>query len=203
MERFRGRVDLPGFLRGLNGRVESLLGFLDAALGRVMFVFIIAGIVLSCLHQSSLGSLMPIAPSKVHPLWCTPVLPLLFLLSAFAAGYPMVTCPTKARIFGDLNDPQSAVARMLEVGNGQRVTGRRPGFSPVRPGRSCDQGLPASQMVCRPPFAGLRALAVAVSTLKPQCFNRPPKKSSGAEDQTARIPPGRSARKHAASPALP
>jgi Ni/Fe-hydrogenase subunit HybB-like protein len=56
-----------------------------------MFVFIIAGIVLSCLHQSSLGSLMLIAPYKVHPLWYTPILPLLFLLSAFAAGYPMVT----------------------------------------------------------------------------------------------------------------
>ena len=56
-----------------------------------MFVFIIAGIVLSCLHQSSLGSLMLIAPYKVHPLWYTPILPLLFLLSALAAGYPMVT----------------------------------------------------------------------------------------------------------------
>jgi Ni/Fe-hydrogenase subunit HybB-like protein len=56
-----------------------------------MFLFIIAGIVLSCLHQSSLGSLMLIASYKVHPLWYTPILPLLFLLSAFAAGYPMVT----------------------------------------------------------------------------------------------------------------
>ena len=34
---------------------------------------------------------MLIAPYKVHPLWYTPILPLLFLLSAFAAGYPMVT----------------------------------------------------------------------------------------------------------------
>ena len=69
---------------------ESLLGVADRVLGKIMFVFIIAGIVLSCLHQSSLGSLMLIAPYKVHPLWYTPILPLLFLLSAFAAGYPMV-----------------------------------------------------------------------------------------------------------------
>jgi Ni/Fe-hydrogenase subunit HybB-like protein len=55
-----------------------------------MFVFIIAGVVLSCLHQSSVGTLMVIAGEKMHPLWQTPVLPLLFLLSAFSVGFPMV-----------------------------------------------------------------------------------------------------------------
>ncbi len=91
VERFKGNVNLPGSLAGLNNTVESLLDIADRIVGKVMFLFIIAGIVLSCLHQSSLGSLMLIAPSKVHPLWYTPILPLLFLLSAFAAGYPMVT----------------------------------------------------------------------------------------------------------------
>jgi len=91
VERFKGRVNLPGPLARLNNSAESLLGFAETVLGKVMFFFIIAGIVLSCLHQSSLGSLMLIAPYKVHPLWYTPILPLLFLLSAFAAGYPMVT----------------------------------------------------------------------------------------------------------------
>ncbi len=91
VERFKGRVNLPGILSGLNGVVEKILDIADKVLGKVMFLFIIAGIVLSCLHQSSLGTLMLIAPYKVHPLWYTPVLPLLFLLSAFAAGYPMVT----------------------------------------------------------------------------------------------------------------
>ena len=91
VERFKGRVAFPGILAGLNNPVESLLGFAERVLDKTMFIFIIAGIVLSCLHQSSLGSLMLIAPYKVHPLWYTPILPLLFLLSAFAAGYPMVT----------------------------------------------------------------------------------------------------------------
>ncbi|MDX2445914.1 MAG: Ni/Fe-hydrogenase cytochrome b subunit, partial [Desulfobacterales bacterium] len=91
VERFRGRVNLPGVLSRLNTLIETLLGIADKILGKIMFIFIIAGIVLSCLHQSSLGSLMLIAPYKVHPLWYTPILPLLFLLSAFAAGYPMVT----------------------------------------------------------------------------------------------------------------
>ncbi|MBT4288567.1 MAG: Ni/Fe-hydrogenase cytochrome b subunit, partial [Deltaproteobacteria bacterium] len=89
-ERFKGKVDLPGLLAGLNKPLESMMEIADKILGKVMFIFIIAGIVLSCLHQSSLGSLMLIAPSKVHPLWYTPILPLLFLLSAFATGYPMV-----------------------------------------------------------------------------------------------------------------
>ena len=90
VERFKGRVSLPGFLAGLNDLVEKVLDIADRILNKVMFIFIIAGIVLSCLHQSSLGALMLIAPFKVHPLWYTPILPLLFLLSAFAAGYPMV-----------------------------------------------------------------------------------------------------------------
>jgi Ni/Fe-hydrogenase subunit HybB-like protein len=91
IERFKGRVNLPGSLANLNKILEKVLTLAETLLGKVMFVFIIAGIVLSCLHQSSLGSLMLIAPYKVHPLWYTPILPLLFLLSAIAAGYPMVT----------------------------------------------------------------------------------------------------------------
>jgi Ni/Fe-hydrogenase subunit HybB-like protein len=91
IERFKGRVKLPGAPAVLNSMIEKVLAMADAELGKVMFIFVIAGIVLSFLHQSSLGSLMLIAPYKVHPLWYTPILPLLFLLSAIAAGYPMVT----------------------------------------------------------------------------------------------------------------
>jgi len=88
-ERFMGRVNLPGVLGKLNGFLDGLLRILDRTLSKVMSVFIIAGVVLSCAHQSSLGSLMAIAPSKLYPLWHTPVLPLLFLLSAFAVGFSM------------------------------------------------------------------------------------------------------------------
>lgn len=94
VEQFKGRVDLPGPLAGLNGPVESLLGLADRVLGKIMWVFVIAGVVLSCMHQSSLGSLMLVAPTKVHPLWYTPILPLLFLTSAIAVGYPMVVFET-------------------------------------------------------------------------------------------------------------
>lgn len=89
-ERFIGRVNLPGFLSMFNKLIDGSLRLLDRTLNKFMFVFIIAGVVLSCLHQSSLGTLMIIAGEKMHPLWQTPVLPLLFLLSAFSVGFPMV-----------------------------------------------------------------------------------------------------------------
>ena len=90
VERFRGRVSLPGFLRALDAPVEAVLRRLDRTLGRVLWVFIILGVVLSTLHQSSLGALMVLSRSKMSPLWWTPILPLLFLLSAIAVGYAMV-----------------------------------------------------------------------------------------------------------------
>jgi Ni/Fe-hydrogenase subunit HybB-like protein len=89
-ERFMGHVHLKGILSFLTRPLERLLSILDRALGKTMFIFIIAGIVLSTLHQSSLGTLMIIAGPKIHPLWQTPVLPLLFLLSAVSVGFPMV-----------------------------------------------------------------------------------------------------------------
>ena len=48
-----------------------------------------AGIVLSSLHQSSLGSLFLLMPYKLHPLWWTPLLPLFFFTSAAFAGLSM------------------------------------------------------------------------------------------------------------------
>jgi Ni/Fe-hydrogenase subunit HybB-like protein len=89
-ERFINRVNLPGILKGLNNITNKLLVKLDNGLAKSMFVFIIAGVVLSSLHQSSLGTLMIIAGSKMHPLWQTPILPLLFLISAAGVGIPMI-----------------------------------------------------------------------------------------------------------------
>lgn len=52
--------------------------------------FVILGVVLSTLHQSSLGSLLLIQPQKLHPLWWTPILPILFFTSAIAIGLAMI-----------------------------------------------------------------------------------------------------------------
>jgi len=52
--------------------------------------FVIIGVMLSTLHQSSLGSLLLIQPTKLHPLWWTPILPIQFFVSALAIGLGMV-----------------------------------------------------------------------------------------------------------------
>ncbi|MCP4716943.1 MAG: Ni/Fe-hydrogenase cytochrome b subunit [Deltaproteobacteria bacterium] len=124
-ERFIGRVNLPVsifplnllnqissiVLRGsqkqigehpLNYLIDMLLRFADHILGKIMFVFILAGIVLSCCHQSSLGTLMVIAPYKMHPLYSSQLGPLFFLTSAFAVGLTMIVFESMiaSHIFG-------------------------------------------------------------------------------------------------------
>lgn len=55
-------------------------------LHRMTLPLVIAGIILSTLHQSSLGSLFLIMPHRVHPLWYSPWIPYMFFTSAIAAG---------------------------------------------------------------------------------------------------------------------
>ncbi len=90
VERFKGRVNMPGILSRLNSLADSLLEIGDRYLVRFVSLFIIAGVVLSCLHQSSLGTLMLVSPTKMHPIWYSPISPILFLLSAICVGFPMV-----------------------------------------------------------------------------------------------------------------
>jgi Ni/Fe-hydrogenase subunit HybB-like protein len=58
-------------------------------LTRFSLVFVVLGVVLSTMHQSSLGSLWVLVPEKLHPLWYSVRLPVLFWLSAVAAGFAM------------------------------------------------------------------------------------------------------------------
>jgi Ni/Fe-hydrogenase subunit HybB-like protein len=57
---------------------------------RVAIPIMMLGILLSTLHQSSLGSLYLIMPEKMHPLWYSPLLPVFFYLSAISTGFAMV-----------------------------------------------------------------------------------------------------------------
>lgn len=110
-ERFAGDGRFP--------RLAKLSRTCLRVLEKTMFFFIIAGVVLSCLHQSSLGTLMVIAPSKMHPLWNTPIQPLLFLLSAIAVGFPMVVVESVYASWGlkhELRmDVLSSLARYVPV----------------------------------------------------------------------------------------
>ncbi|MHC4663952.1 MAG: NrfD/PsrC family molybdoenzyme membrane anchor subunit [Planctomycetota bacterium] len=59
---------------------------------------VLLGVLLSILHQSSLGSLMAILPQKMHPLWYSMMQPVIFLVTCIAAGLAMtifVSCCAK------------------------------------------------------------------------------------------------------------
>ena len=68
----------------------------------IQIPLVIAGIVLSTLHQSSLGSMLLMMPETLHSLWYTPILPILFLVSAVAVGPAMVMFEStlSSRVFG-------------------------------------------------------------------------------------------------------
>jgi Ni/Fe-hydrogenase subunit HybB-like protein len=79
----RWREGPAGLFKSLG---DNLLPVLEKALP-----FVIAlGLLLPTMHQSSLGVLMLLAGKKLHPLWSTPLLPLLFLISCLAMGYAVV-----------------------------------------------------------------------------------------------------------------
>ncbi|MCE5246723.1 MAG: NrfD/PsrC family molybdoenzyme membrane anchor subunit [Candidatus Polarisedimenticolia bacterium] len=56
----------------------------------VSLPFVVAGVILSTLHQSSFGSLYLVVPGRLHALWYSPILPFLFFLSCIAAGVSMI-----------------------------------------------------------------------------------------------------------------
>jgi Ni/Fe-hydrogenase subunit HybB-like protein len=56
---------------------------------KALILLVILGVILSTLHQSSLGTLYLIMPNKLHPFWYTPLLPVFFFLSAIAVGLAM------------------------------------------------------------------------------------------------------------------
>jgi len=57
---------------------------------KVSIPLMIVGIILSTLHQSSLGSLFLILPQKMSQIWYSPLLPVYFYFSAIGAGLSMV-----------------------------------------------------------------------------------------------------------------
>lgn len=63
---------------------------LKRKLNKLLFFFIALGILLPTMHQSSLGTLMVIMGHKLHPLWNTQMLPVLFLTTAILIGYAIV-----------------------------------------------------------------------------------------------------------------
>ena len=65
---------------------HPLLQAILHAIKKMTISLVIAGIVLSTLHQSSLGSLFLITPYRLHPLWYSPIIYVLFFVSAVGLG---------------------------------------------------------------------------------------------------------------------
>jgi Ni/Fe-hydrogenase subunit HybB-like protein len=82
----RFRVDKEGVLARL-GWIQARAAWLRPRLDRVLIFFIVLGVTLPTMHQSSLGSMLLVAATKLHPLWHTGFLPLLFLINCIYIGY--------------------------------------------------------------------------------------------------------------------
>jgi Ni/Fe-hydrogenase subunit HybB-like protein len=84
----------PAFLErwkdGPEGRLQHFSAKAYRIINRYLIWIIALGMLLPTMHQSSLGSLILLTGPKLHPLWQTPFLPLLFLISCIAMGYAAV-----------------------------------------------------------------------------------------------------------------
>lgn len=95
-------------------------------LRRIMLPIMVAGIVLSTMHQSSLGGLFLLAEAKLHPLWYTPIIPLFFFVSAVIAGLAMVIVESMIshRVFHDQvagEDPRETDQLIVNLGKAASV----------------------------------------------------------------------------------
>ena len=89
---------------------------------RLTLLLTIFGVVLSTMHQSSLGALFLIAPSKLHPLWYSAYLPVFFFVSSIAAGLSMVIFEgaLSHRGFGDkMDEEHKRTADVVVLGFGK------------------------------------------------------------------------------------
>ncbi len=97
--------------------VAAVVPSLFASRPGVPIILVMVGIVLSTMHQSSLGSLFLLMPGKLHALWWTPMLPINFFLSAVAVGFAMVIFEAmlSARFFGRSLEqgPLAGLGRLL------------------------------------------------------------------------------------------
>jgi Ni/Fe-hydrogenase subunit HybB-like protein len=83
---------------------KRVRGFLDS----LTLAAVIFGITLSTLHQSGLGALYLMAKPKIHPLWYSEFIPILFLVSSIFAGLSMIIFEgtISHRVFKDQIDPK-------------------------------------------------------------------------------------------------
>ncbi|MBP1778141.1 MAG: nrfD3, partial [candidate division NC10 bacterium] len=110
LEGLKARIDDNEWGAAVLRKIEKPLMIAYALIKIALPIFIVAGVVLSFMHQSSLGTLMLISPTKMSPLWDTNLLPLLFLMSAIMVGFPMVILET---IYANISFGRKAEMELL------------------------------------------------------------------------------------------
>lgn len=91
---------------------------LKKKLDRILFVFVAIGCLLPSMHQSSLGTLLVVMGYQIHPLWQTPILPLLFLCSAICMGFSIVVFEA---VLGSAGFKRSIRHEMPQLGKLARI----------------------------------------------------------------------------------
>jgi Ni/Fe-hydrogenase subunit HybB-like protein len=98
------------------GRIARISRAISPWLDKVLVWILALGVLLPTMHQSSLGSLIVLTGPKLHLLWNTAFLPLLFLISCLAMGYAAVVLESTLSnaLFGRLMETK-LLARLERV----------------------------------------------------------------------------------------
>ena len=74
------------------------------------------GVLLSTVHQASIGAIFLALPHRLHPIWWTPILPILFLTSAVFSGLTVATLLSVVTWRGlRLRPPMELLSRLARV----------------------------------------------------------------------------------------
>jgi Ni/Fe-hydrogenase subunit HybB-like protein len=91
----------------------KFLNALYRFLYKIRIPLVILGIMLSTLHQSSLGSLFLAMPYRLHPLWYSPIIPIIFFVSAICLGLMMVMVESMTSSYLYKKEPEKDILDKL------------------------------------------------------------------------------------------
>jgi Ni/Fe-hydrogenase subunit HybB-like protein len=94
---------------------------LHAIMRKALIGLTVLSVMFSTMHQSALGSLFLLAPTKLHPLWYTPYIFIFFFISAIIAGLCMVVVESSLshKVFHRQFEGQHIDAERLQLGLGK------------------------------------------------------------------------------------
>jgi Ni/Fe-hydrogenase subunit HybB-like protein len=104
------------FEKWMESKRERLARFAKVShdfLEKALLWIVALGLLLPTMHQSSLGSMMLLAGDKLHGLWSTGLLPLLFLVGCLTMGYGVVVMESALSSFAFKRKPETRMLRSL------------------------------------------------------------------------------------------